>query len=140
MKKEKIIVVIIVIILLFGGIALFINKELSDNNNNNNNISQNKYDCTLIKTYHINDIYKSNDENYLYVTFSQYQVEGVYIIKLPKSISGSLEKDKHYEFTFKINKKYVNDNPEVIFSNSEFISVEATDNIGMAQMNKYNCE
>ena len=110
------------------------------NNKKENNKLPDKYDCTLIKTYRINDIYLSNDENYLYATFSQYQVEGYYTIKLPKSISGILEKDKNYEFTFKINKKYVNDNPEVIFSNSEVLNVEATDKIGMAQMNRCDCE
>lgn len=110
------------------------------NNKKENNKLPDKYDCTLIKTYRINDIYLSNDENYLYATFSQYQVEGYYTIKLPKSISGILEKDKNYEFTFKINKKYVNDNPEVIFSNSEVLNVEATDKIGMAQMNRCDCD
>lgn len=146
MKKEKIIVAVIVIILLFGGIALFISKGLSGNNNNNvnnnvnDNVSQTEDNCTLIKTYRINAVYLSNDENYLYATFSQYQVEGYYTIKLPKSISGILEKDKNYEFTFKINKKYVNDNPEVIFSNSEVLNVEPTDKIGMAQMNRCDCE
>ena len=145
MKKEKIIVAVIVIILLLGGITLFISKGLSGNNNNNNNnvnnnVSQTEDNCTLIKTYRINAVYLSNDENYLYVTFSQYQTEGYYTIKLPKSISGILEKDKNYEFTFKINKKYVNDSTEVVFNNSEVLNVKATDKIGMAQMNRYDCE
>ena len=143
MKKEKIIVAVIVIILLLGGITLFISKGLSGNNNNNNvnnNVSQTEDNCTLIKTYRINAVYLSNDENYLYVTFSQYQTEGYYTIKLPKSISGILEKDKYYEFTFKINKKYVNDSTEVVFNNSEVLNVKATDKIGMAQMNRYDCE
>ena len=144
MKKEKIIVAVIVIILLLGGITLFISKGLSGNNNNNNNVnnnvSQTEDNCTLIKTYRINAVYLSNDENYLYVTFSQYQTEGVYTIKLPRSISGSLEKGKNYEFTFMINKMYVNDSPEVVFNNSEVLNVKATDKIGMAQMNRYDCE
>lgn len=135
-KKIKPIIIVIVlgIILLVGTIYLLLN------NKKENNKLPDKYDCTLIKTYRINDIYASNDENYLYVTFSQYQTEGVYTIKLPRSISGSLEKGKNYEFTFMINKMYVNDSPEVVFNNSEVLNVKATDKIGMAQMNRYDCK
>lgn len=135
-KKIKPIIIVIVlgIILLVGTIYLLLN------NKKENNKLPDKYDCTLIKTYRINDIYASNDENYLYVTFSQYQTEGVYTIKLPRSISGSFEKGKNYEFTFMINKMYVNDSPEVVFNNSEVLNVEATDKIGMAQMNRCDCE
>ena len=35
---------------------------------------------------------------------------------------------------------YVNDGPEVVFNNSEVLNVKATDKIGMAQMNRCDCE
>lgn len=131
--KNKIIIIILLLVLIIGIVILL-------NIKNNNNLIENKYDCTLIKTYNIIDINNSNDENYLYVTFKQYQTEGVYTIKLPKTLSKDLQKDKNYEFTFKINKKYVKDNPDIIFSNSELVNISYTDKLGMEQVNMVNCE
>ena len=93
-----------------------------------------------VKTYNIDNINSSNDSNYLYITFKEYQVEGVYTIKLPKTISKDLEIGKNYEFTFNTYKEYVSATPAEIFDKSELINIEYSDKVGMEQKNEFNCK
>ncbi len=96
--------------------------------------------CTLVKTYNIKDITESNDEKYLYVTLTQFQTESEYIIKLSKENSQDLTVGLNYEFTFYIDKLYVEEAPDVIFENSELISIVYTDKVGLEQNNQYVCD
>ena len=100
----------------------------------------NSYDCTLIKTYNVDNINSSNDSNYLYITFKEYQVEGVYTIKLSKTISKDLEIGKNYEFTFNTYKEYISSSPTEIFEKSELINIESSDKVGIEQKNEFNCK
>lgn len=97
------------------------------------------YDCTLTEIYNIDNINLSNDENYLYVSLKKFQTEGVYTIKLPKSISDDLENGKSYEFVFEIDKEYLKDNPDVIFNNSKIINVNETNKQGLEQTSFSTC-
>ena len=98
------------------------------------------YDCILTKTYNINNINTNNHENYLYVTFKEYQLEDVYTIKLPKKFSKDLKLGNNYEFTFNTYKKYVSETTNIIFENSELINIEYTDKVGMEQNNTFECK
>lgn len=136
--KDNNIVIIIGICLIVISIILVIiinmnkNKELKKDNKS--------YDCTLTEVYNIDNINLSNDENYLYVSLKKFQTEGVYTIKLPKSISGNLEKGKSYEFVFEIDKEYLKDNPDVIFNNSKIINVNETNKQGLEQTSFSTCK
>ncbi len=134
-KKKIIVIPIIISIGLLTILIIFftITQKTKDNNINN-------YDCILIKTYNISNINSSNDENYLYVTFKEYQVEGIYTIKLPKTISKDLKIGENYEFTFNINKSYISETPNIIFENSELINIIHSDKIGMEQKNEFTCK
>lgn len=135
--KDNNIVIIIGICLIVISIILVIiinmnkNKELKKDNKS--------YDCTLTEVYNIDNINLSNDENYFYVSLKKFQTEGVYTIKLPKSISGNLEKGKSYEFVFEIDKEYLKDNPDVIFNNSKIINVNETNKQGLEQTSFSTC-
>lgn len=96
--------------------------------------------CTVIKTYYIDNIGKSNDENYLYITVHEYQVEGTYTIKLPKLISRNLEVGNSYEFTFKTNKNNLATTTDNLFNNSEIINLEYSDKVGNERTSKYYCD
>ena len=109
-----------------------LNKEKTSNKNT-------LYNCEVIKTYYIDNISESNNENYLYITIHEFQVEGTYTIKLPKTISEKLEAKKSYEFTFKTNKEYINGQTTELFSNSEIINIIYTDKEGLERTNKYTC-
>lgn len=136
-KKTKIALIIIfsIIILIIIIIGFYISKK-----NTKTDEITNKYECILTKTYNIDNINESNDENYLYVTFKEYQVEGIHTIKLSKTISQNLKIGENYEFTFNTNKNYISETIDIIFENSELINIEHSDKIGIEQKNEYNCK
>lgn len=136
-KKNNKVLITIIILIIIGIISLMIINNLNKEKNiSNKNIT---YNCELIKTYYIDNISKSNNENYLYVTIHEFQVEGTYTIKLPKTISEKLESEKSYEFTFKTKKEYINSQTTELFSNSEIINIIYTDKEGLERTNKYTC-
>jgi len=132
-KKNKIIFIIPIIIIIMLLVTILII-------NNKNNKVEEINTCTVIRTYYIDNIGKSNDDNYLYITVHEYQVEGTYTLKLPKLISGNLEVGNNYEFTFKTSKKYLVTTTDKLFENSEVINLKYTDKIGNEQTSTYYCE
>ena len=131
------------IILLFVTVTIFICLTVAITilkNNNNSKNSDIKYECVMTKTYYVENINDSNDGNYLYVTFKEYQSEGVYTIKLSKTISKDLEIGKNYAFTFNLNKDNISATIDEIFNNSELINIVETDKKGLEQKNNYNCK
>ena len=139
-KKNKIIMLLIIMICLV--MILIINLSFFKNSKSHKkqNELKNNYDCTLTKTYNVTNINTSNDENYLYITFKEYQLEDVYTIKLPQKISKDLKLGNNYEFTFNTYKKYVSETPNIIFENSKLINIQYTDKVGMEQNNTFNCK
>lgn len=125
---------LIIILILFLLIVFFVvslknkDKELLKDN------------CTVIRTYYIDNIGKSNDENYLYITIHEFQVEGTYTLKLPMTISKELEVGSSYEFTFKTTKEYIQTTTDKLFNNSEVINLKYSDKVGIERTNKSYCE
>ena len=138
--KGNKIVIIIGICLIVISIILVIIINVNKNKNKEIMNGSKSYDCTLTEVYNIDNINLSNDENYLYVSLKKFQIEGVYTIKLPKSISKDLEKGKSYEFVFEIDKEYLKDNPDVIFNNSKIINVNETNKQGLEQTSFSMCK
>lgn len=129
-KKHKTIILVIPIFILMFALILFVFKT-SDN--------KKEYDCTVIKTYYIKNISNSNDENYKYITISEFQTEGTYTIKLSKIDSEKLKTEKNYEFTFKTNKENIKTATDILFDNSEIINIKESDKVGLEMTNTYNC-
>lgn len=123
------IIITLILIILLSILIIYNNKE-------KNNVSNN---CIVIRTYYIDNIAKSNDENYLYITVHEYQEEGTYTIKLPKLVSKNLEIGKSYEFTFKTNKKNIFTRTDELFIDSEIIDLKYSDKIGLERTNEYYC-
>lgn len=137
-KLRKKYIYIIAIFVIIGIILLFLIFK-NFNRNVRNDKKVNEYECILTKTYTINNISKSNDENYLYVTLKEFQIEGVFTIKLSKTISRDLEIGKSYEFTFNTYKNIIDKTADKVFSNSEIINIIVSDKIGIEQTNNYIC-
>lgn len=131
-KKINYLLIILSVFLLIIMLIIFNYKK------EENNLKE-KETCTLIRTFYIDDIKNSNDENYLYVTLHEYQVEGVFTIKISKVIGKELEKNNNYEFTFTTPKDYMWETTDKLFNNREIISIEKTDKVGMEQTSKYYC-
>lgn len=133
-KKNKktvfIIAILIIIIMLIITLAFKNKNKLVEGLNN----------CTVTRTYYIDNIGKSNDDKYLYITVHEYQVEGTYTIKLPKLISNNLEIGNNYEFTFKTSENNVNAATDILFENSEVLNLNYTDKVGNEQINTYHCD
>jgi len=98
-----------------------------------------EYKCEVLKTYHVDNVSDSNDGNYRYITIHEFQVEGTYTIKLPRSISQDIEENNSYEFTFKTTEDYVSTTTDNLFNNSEIIKVTYTENEGLQQESRYHC-
>ena len=113
------------------------NIELKEDNNNSKEIEDTP--CTLIRTFYIDDIRNSNDENYLYITLHEYQVEGVFTIKMSKVIGKDLEENNNYEFTFKTTKDYTWCSADILFNKWQIVSIQKTDKVGMEQTSIYYC-
>jgi len=131
-KSIKILLIIVIMFIILLSIIIMII-------NNHNKIIEDINDCTVIRTYYIDNIGKSNDDKYLYITVHEYQVEGTYTLKLPKLVSGNLESGSSYEFTFKTGKEYVTSTTDKLFENSEVINLNYTDKVGNEQTNMYYC-
>lgn len=132
-KYKTLFILIITSLIVILILTLIIINNLKPQNQSQNN-------CTVIRTYYIDNIGKSNDENYLYITIHEYQVEGTYTIKLPKLISGNLEVGNSYEFTFKTNKEYLMTTTDILFNNSEVVNLEYSDKVGNERTSKYYCD
>lgn len=134
--KSQLKCIIFTILIIIGLIIIVVILKL------NNNLKEEslKDNCTVIRTYYIDNIGKSNDENYLYITIHEFQVEGTYTLKLPMTISKDLEVGKSYEFTFKTTKSYINTTTDNLFNNSEVINLKYSDKVGLDRISKYYCE
>lgn len=130
-KQNKIIIFILItiIFILITCVFILLKKEEPTNQNN----------CTVIRTYYIDNIGKSNDENYLYITIHEFQVEGTFTLKLPKTISKDLEVGNSYEFIFKTTKDYINTTTDNLFNNSEVINLKYSDKVGLDRTSKFYC-
>lgn len=133
-KEQKqppyLLIIIILIILLVIIIIIKIPKEENSKIINN---------CTIIKTYYIDKITPSNDENYSYITIHEFQKEGIYTVKVSKLITSNLKTLSNYEFTFLTTNKYLNETPDNLFNNSEIISINYTDKVGNEQTSTSYC-
>lgn len=138
--KKRIFLIISILVALILLITIILTIIFSSPNKNKGKDFSDGYDCTLTKTYNVDNINSSNDSNYLYITFKEYQVEGVYTIKLSKTISKDLEIGKNYEFTFNTYKEYISSTPTEIFEKSELINIESSDKVGIEQKNEFNCK
>ena len=134
-KKQKI---NIIFVLLIGIIFILIIILITNKKDNLQELP--KDNCTVIRTYYIDNIGKSNDENYLYITIHEYQVEGTYTLKLPFILSKDLEVGSSYEFTFKTNKNYISTTTDNLFNNSEIINLKYSNKVGLDRISKSYCE
>lgn len=130
-NKNMIILLSTLITLLILITIIFIIKNTKEEIDENN--------CTVIRTYYIDNVGKSNDENYLYITIHEFQVEGTYTLKLPMTISKNLEVGASYEFTFKTTDEYIKATTDKLFSNSEVINLKYSDKVGLDRTSKYYC-
>jgi len=133
-KKKKTIIIVMILVIIITIIILLINKE---KNNKISTIDKENNVCTIIRTYDIKNITPSNDGNYIYITITEYQSEGAFTIKLPKSISGNLKENEGYEFTFKADKDY--ELTDQLFQNSEVINIKHTTKKGMERTSISYC-
>lgn len=127
-----------VILIFLLGIILIVFKPSKEN-------EEGKIDyCKVIRTFNVLNVSNSNDEEYLYLTVSEFQTEGVYTVKISKLISKDIKENNNYEFTFKIDNNYIPNvnnyiSPEVLFTKYEVLDVKYTDKVGVEQESRVIC-
>lgn len=95
--------------------------------------------CTFVRTYEVLNVVESEDNNYLFVTLKQYQVDDVETIKLSKALYDSYIVGDNYEFSFQITGTIKN-SIKTIFTNSKVLSVNQTSLIEDNQKQDSMCE
>lgn len=86
------------------------------------------------RTYNVLNIADSNDENYLYLTLRQFQIDEIETVKVLKKLASSVKVNKNYEFTFKSSNKKFDDNINSIFQNTVLEVIKETDKTGLKQI------
>lgn len=128
-NKVKNITIIIISLILLILITIVISTSIKNKEKEKITTESKQNKCTVIRTYDIKNIGQSNDGNYIYITITEFQVEGVFTVKLPRSIANDLEENKSYVFTFETDKDY--DYTDTLFEKSKIINIKYTDKIGM---------
>ncbi len=87
---------------------------------------------TFTKTYNVLNISESNDEEYLYLTIRQFQVEEIETVKVLRSLASDILEGHNYEFTFEYTENKGED-LKSIFNNYKLVSIYETDKVGLEQ-------
>jgi len=95
--------------------------------------------CEFVKTFHIEMIKPSHEEEDMVVVVSQYNEDEVVSVKLSKELADTLEVGRDYEFTFKTFQVYVDTDIENVFDENEVISVKKTNKKGFEQRQDETC-
>ncbi len=102
--------------------------------------SMKQYECVFIKTYLVEKITESDDNNYIYITLKQFQVDDVATVKILKSLGENIIELESYEFKFQSINKNFDDNILSIFDNAEVLEISKTDLIGIEQIQESICK
>lgn len=80
-------------------------------------------DCNFEKMYNMLLVTDSDDEEYVFVTLKEFQVDEVKTVKIKRDVMPSLKKGNYYLFNFKTDKK-IHDHIDEIFEVSELLNVK----------------
>lgn len=117
------------LLLIFVGYLFVIGEQKdtrkSANSKNNSEVEKEEVleECKFSKSYNLLLVTESVDEEYVFLTLKEYNVDEVMTVKVKKEVMPSLKKGNYYRFNFKTNKK-IHDHIGEIFSSSELINVD----------------
>ncbi len=101
----------------------------------NEKVVDNLKECVFIKTYRVENILQSNDEDYLLLTIREFNCEEAVTIRVNKNLSeDEFVEGNNYEFTLKRIKEIKEDNVNEIFDSTEILAIKETDKIGLDQV------
>ena len=95
--------------------------------------------CEFTRTYTVEMIKSSLNENEKLVVLSQYLEDDLETIHLKNTFANDLEIGNQYEFTFKTYQTYIDTDISDIFALNEVISVKKTDKVGLEQRQDVSC-
>lgn len=98
------------------------------------------YICSFTKTYFVLDVSESNDDKYVYLTLRMFQDEEVVTVKVEKNLVVDMLEDQAYEFQFTSIGNSQQEDIQSIFKNHKLISIQATDRVGLDQINDNVCQ
>jgi len=95
--------------------------------------------CEFVKTFHIEMIKPSQEEEKLLVVVSQYNVDEVVSVTLSKEYQEILEVGENYEFTFRTFQAYVDTDIKNVFDENKVINIKKTEKKGFEQKQDNSC-
>ncbi len=96
--------------------------------------------CEFVRTYTIEMIRDTKEEQEQIVVVSQYLEDDLATLHLKKEWADTLEVGSTYEFTFKTYQRYIDTDIESIFEENEIISMKKTDKVGIEQRQDNSCK
>ena len=136
-KNKNIILCIFIIGIIIVTMIIFCFFYVLVSNTSGKNVQN--HNCSFVRTYKIEYILPSNNEEYLYLTIRAFQDEDVQTIKVLKSLSPQIEQGKYYEFTFEVSEKIKKDTILSIYQGSTITSIIETSKLGLEQRQEALC-
>ncbi len=79
-------------------------------------------ECSFAKRYNLLLVTDSDDEDYVFLTLKEYNVDEVDTVKVRRDVMPSLKKGNYYRFNFSTKKK-IHDHIDEIFASSIILNV-----------------
>lgn len=98
------------------------------------------YICSFTKTYLVLKISESNDDGYIYLTIKQFQGEEVVTVKVKRDLTEDITEDQFYEFQFISVGNQQEEDIQSIFNHYTLVSIQATNRVGLDQINESVCQ
>ncbi len=95
--------------------------------------------CEFVRTYQVEMVKDSKNENEMSVVLSEYLEDDLTTIHLKREWAEDLEVGSSYEFTFRTFQPYIDTDIDSIFEENEVIQVKKTDKVGMEQRKDSSC-
>lgn len=130
MQKQNMIFIFFVafLLLIFVG-YLFVIGEQKETRGTKKSTTTSKLkeeklgECNFAKRYNLLLVTDSDDEEYVFLTLKEFQVDEVDTVKVKRNVMPSLKKGNYYRFSFSTDKR-IHDHIDEIFDSSVILNVE----------------
>lgn len=124
MQRQNMIFIFFIafLLIIFLGYLFVIGGQSSNDKGVSEKIEEDVGECNFSKLYNLLLVTESEDQEYVYVTLREYQVDDVRTVLVKKEDMPSLKKGNYYLFNFNTDRK-IHNYIEEIFEESELLEV-----------------
>lgn len=131
MQRQNMIFIFFVafLLIIFLGYLFVIGEQRETTSNKKSSstttsaVRENLGECNFVKRYNLLLVTDSDDDEYVFLTLKEFQVDEVKTVKVKRKAMPSLKKGNYYRFSFSTKKK-IHDHIDEIFASSILIDIE----------------